>query len=286
MKKETPHSSKCRAGLADGLTTVAPVTECLPRGETKAKRSPKEQSAVSGTLIQVLKVVLNCLGRDHATRWAKSDGSAPASKIVGGMGTTSPDWRGWSSYAFSSGSLQPATAGSTDTGLSLERCSFEKRKWIGTEMTTGLGNRATISEVQTVVASMHALTRQDLKNQTRKRSISHPRQEAMYLARELTGCSYPQIAMAFGGMDHTSILFGFRKIAARVSDDEKLAARMNECRARIAALVSERIGKMVTMQSASSDWSPPPPARTGWLISKPSTVIASIDGAAWLACAA
>ncbi len=67
--------------------TVAPEAECLPRGETKAKRSPKERSAVSGTLIQVSQVVLDRLGRDHVTRWAKSDGSAPASKIVGGKGT-------------------------------------------------------------------------------------------------------------------------------------------------------------------------------------------------------
>ena len=63
------------------------MQEFLPRGETKEKRSPKEQSAVSGTLIQVSQVVLDCLGRDHVTRRAKGDGSAPASKIVQGKGT-------------------------------------------------------------------------------------------------------------------------------------------------------------------------------------------------------
>ena len=53
MKKETPHSSKCRAGLADGLTTVAPVAGSLTTGrDQKAKRSPQGRSAVPGTLIQ------------------------------------------------------------------------------------------------------------------------------------------------------------------------------------------------------------------------------------------
>jgi hypothetical protein len=284
MKKETPHSSKCRAGLADGLTTVAPVTECLPRGETKAKRSPKEQSAVSGTLIQVLKVVLNCLGRDHATRRAKSDGSAPASKIVGGMGTTSPDWRGWSSYAFSSGSLQPANAGSTDTGLSLEGCNFEKRKWIATEM-NGLGNNTpTISEIQTVVAGVHGCTKADIIGKGRKRHESTPRMEAAALARELTGHSLPLLGRHFGGRDHTTILYSCRKVADRAMSDPKMRARLDECRAQLAVIVAKRAGRTV-MQSSSSDWSPPPPSR-GMALSKPSTVIASIDGAAWLVCAA
>ena len=148
----------------------------------------------------------------------------------------------------------------------------------------GLG-KARADEVLTVVGQMHGLTKWDLKQKTQRHSISHPRQEAMFLARELTGQSYPQLGRAFGGFDHTSILFGVRKISARVPHDPKLAARMNECRARVAALVSERIGKMVTMQPSSSDWSPPPPTR-GMAMSKPSTVIASIDGAAWLACAA
>jgi len=76
------------------------LQEFLPRGETKEKRSPKEQSAVSGTLIQVSRVVLDHPGRDHVTEWAKGDGSAPASRIVRGMGTgLTILGRGWSSCA-------------------------------------------------------------------------------------------------------------------------------------------------------------------------------------------
>ena len=146
---------------------------------------------------------------------------------------------------------------------------------------TGLG-RARAEEVMTVVGAMHGLSKGDLRQKTQRHAISHPRQKAMYLARELTGQSYPQLGRAFGGLDHTSVLFGVRKIAARVAGDEKLAAELNVCRARIAELVAERMGRMVLAQGSSSDWSPPPPA-IGMALSKPSTVVASIDEAAWSA---
>jgi hypothetical protein len=110
MKKETPHSWKRGAGLVDGLNDSGARHGMPTTGrDHRQKRSPKEQSAVSGTLIQVSQVVLDRLGRDHATRWARSDGSAPASKIVEGMGTTSPFLAGLVFLCLRSGSLQPAT---------------------------------------------------------------------------------------------------------------------------------------------------------------------------------
>lgn len=88
MKRETPRSVKRGASLADGLDDSGARCGMPTTGrDQRQKRSPKEQSAVPGTLIQVSQVVLDHPGRDHVTGWAKSDGSAPASKIVGGMGT-------------------------------------------------------------------------------------------------------------------------------------------------------------------------------------------------------
>ena len=58
---------------------------------------------------------------------------------------------------------------------------------------TGLG-RAKIDEVQTVVAAMHGLTKADLKCASRKHVLAHPRQEAVFLARELTGASVNALA--------------------------------------------------------------------------------------------
>lgn len=150
---------------------------------------------------------------------------------------------------------------------------------------TGLG-RARIDEVKTVVAAYHGLTKADLDCRSRKRRLAIPRQKAIALAYELTGHSYPSLGRSFGGRDHTTCLYADRKIKAQEAADEQLAAELNECRTRIARLVSERVAKMVAYQGASSPWSPPAPIRSGMLISKPSTVIASIDADAWLACAA
>ena len=105
--------------------------------------------------------------------------------------------------------------------------------------------RATISEVQTVVAEIHAIPREAMKSKCRKQEWARPRQEAMRLARELTGASYPQIAWHFGGKNHTTCIYAVRKITALEATDAKLAARLAECRARIAAVVSRRIGKLV-----------------------------------------
>jgi len=141
--------------------------------------------------------------------------------------------------------------------------------------------RATISEVQTVVAEVHAITREALKSSSRRRVWAHPRQEAMMLAREMTGCSYPQIAYHFGDRDHTTVLYADRKICALETRDAKLAKRLDECRERIKQLVYARLGRMPGWQTAgsSSEWSPPPPLR----IAKPDVVVASIDHDAWQA---
>ena len=140
--------------------------------------------------------------------------------------------------------------------------------------------KAKIHEVKTVVAAINGLEVSALEGHNRKRMFSRPRQEAMKLARELTGASYPQIARHFGDRDHTTILFADRKVSDREPDDAKLAARLNECRARIAELVSARIGKLVSIPKGSStDWTPPSPMR----IAKPDVVVASIDVQSWRA---
>lgn len=147
----------------------------------------------------------------------------------------------------------------------------------------GLGTttfKAKIHEVKSVVAEMHGLPVSALESGCRKRVWAHPRQEAMKLARELTGASYPQIARHFGDRDHTTVLYADRKVSLREPEDAKLAARLTECRARIAELVSLRIGKLVSVPSgSSSEWTPPPPMQ----LAKPNTVVASIDVRAWQA---
>jgi hypothetical protein len=141
--------------------------------------------------------------------------------------------------------------------------------------------RATISEVQSVVADVCGIPREALKSNCRKRVWAWPRQEAMFLARELTGHSYPSIARHFGDRDHTTCLYADRKIRAREETDHHLAARLDECRARIADLVSQRIGNLLTVPTgASSDWTPTPPQPARLPTSK--RIATAIDQADWL----
>lgn len=69
-----------------------------------------------------------------------------------------------------------------------------------------------IDNIQRVVAEYYNIKLNDMLSARRSRSISRPRQVAMALAKELTSHSYPEIADAFGGRDHTTIMHGCKNI--------------------------------------------------------------------------
>lgn len=78
-----------------------------------------------------------------------------------------------------------------------------------------------ISDIQEAVAKHFGIRVQELLSRKRTRSISHPRQIAMYLARKLTPLSLEEIGMHFGGRDHSTVLHAQRAINAdRVNDHE------------------------------------------------------------------
>jgi len=80
----------------------------------------------------------------------------------------------------------------------------------------------TIENIQRVVADYYQLRVADLLSRRRSRSIARPRQMAMYLAKELTEHSLPEIGNAFGGRDHTTVLHACRKIDSLCESDGRL----------------------------------------------------------------
>ena len=72
--------------------------------------------------------------------------------------------------------------------------------------------RITIESIQRVVAEHHKMQVCQLKQKSNARRIAEPRQVAMYLAKELTGASLPEIGRAFGGKHHTTVLHSIQKI--------------------------------------------------------------------------
>src|SRR5689334_15014064 len=98
-----------------------------------------------------------------------------------------------------------------------------------------------ICEIQQVLCDDHDISLEDMRSECRKRAFAWPRQIAMFLARDMTDASYPQIGARFGSRDHTTVLFAYRKIKARVESDQKLADLLCNYRLKIAAVVSDRI---------------------------------------------
>lgn len=89
----------------------------------------------------------------------------------------------------------------------------------------------TAENIQRTVADYYKLKLSDLLSKRRSRSVARPRQMAMYLAKQLTTRSLPEIGEAFGGRDHTTVLHACRTIKALqetshdIAEDIKILTR-------------------------------------------------------------
>ncbi len=78
--------------------------------------------------------------------------------------------------------------------------------------TSPLERRVTVEEIQRKTAEFYKLDLRELHSPRRARRVARPRQVAMFLARELTSRSLPDIGRRFGGRDHTTVLHACRRI--------------------------------------------------------------------------
>jgi chromosomal replication initiator protein len=85
----------------------------------------------------------------------------------------------------------------------------------------------TIDLIQKKVAEDFKLNLLELKSKKRNKNIVLPRQIAMYLSRELTNFSLPEIGEYFGGMDHTSVLYACDKIKSLINKDRDFKERID-----------------------------------------------------------
>jgi chromosomal replication initiator protein len=77
------------------------------------------------------------------------------------------------------------------------------------------------------VASYYGLKPSDIKSERRHKSVATPRAVAMYLARHHTKDSYPDLARAFGGKHHTTVISAVQKIIERLKDDASLRSEIH-----------------------------------------------------------
>jgi chromosomal replication initiator protein len=94
--------------------------------------------------------------------------------------------------------------------------------------------RVTIEEIQKRVSAHFNVRIADMHSARRARAVARPRQVAMYLSKQLTSRSLPEIGRKFGGRDHTTVMHAVRKVEdlkatdASFAEDVELLRRMLE----------------------------------------------------------
>jgi len=88
----------------------------------------------------------------------------------------------------------------------------------------------TITQIIKTIAGFYNIEEKNLFEKTRRKEIVKPRQIAMYLLREDLNLSYPYVGQKFGQMDHTTIIYAFKKISEMLKKDEKLNQEINDIR--------------------------------------------------------
>ena len=112
-----------------------------------------------------------------------------------------------------------AVAGQRLPGLTVE----EVQLLLNGALRGGVERRITVDEIQKVTADHFGLKQADLLSERRTRAVARPRQIAMYLCKQHTTRSYPDIGRRFGGRDHTTVLHGVRRIEELSAKDEQIA---------------------------------------------------------------
>jgi chromosomal replication initiator protein len=109
------------------------------------------------------------------------------------------------------------------TGAMLPSLSLDEAQSILRPHLRGGEKRVTIDEIQKATAEHFALKQADLISERRNRAVARPRQAAMWLAKQLTTRSLPDIGRRFGGRDHTTVLHAVRRIEELKQADAQLA---------------------------------------------------------------
>ena len=95
-------------------------------------------------------------------------------------------------------------------------------------ITTSKHEEITVNRIKEKVSAIFSLKMEDFNSKKRTRSISYPRQGAMYLSRELTDLSLPKIGEEFGGRDHTTVIHAHDKISKDIENNEDFKEKVNK----------------------------------------------------------
>jgi chromosomal replication initiator protein len=77
-----------------------------------------------------------------------------------------------------------------------------------------------LRDIERAICFRFNIDQETLKSRSRRSDHLRARQIGYYLSREMTMCSYPQIARYYGGRDHSTVIYGVRKIEGRLARSE------------------------------------------------------------------
>lgn len=108
-----------------------------------------------------------------------------------------------------------------------ENITVESSKDALKDLLSAQNKQVSIENIQKTVADFYRLKVVELLSKKRTRTIARPRQIAMSLARELTQLSLPEIGNAFGGRDHSTVLYACKTIESLRNSDQTLNSDFN-----------------------------------------------------------
>jgi len=97
------------------------------------------------------------------------------------------------------------------------------------------GQELTVERILKEVSVLYGVSVQDIKGKRRTKAIVTPRQIAMFLSRELTDCSFPEIGQKIGGRDHSTVMYACTKISENLEESSELKLRVDGIRKNLTA---------------------------------------------------
>ncbi len=98
---------------------------------------------------------------------------------------------------------------------------------------SGEPRRIRIEDILKIVSRHYGVSRNDILSERRHRSVVWPRQIGMYLAKQMTARSLPEIGRRFGNRDHTTVLHAIRKIEGQISANAQLKDEIEDLKKQL-----------------------------------------------------
>ena len=93
--------------------------------------------------------------------------------------------------------------------------------------------QVSVENIQKTTAEYYNIKMSDILSKRRSRSVARPRQMAMFLAKELTNYSLPEIGESFGGRDHTTVMHAIKTISDKVDNNDVIGNTISKLRTEL-----------------------------------------------------